>query len=77
MTLTAKVSIKGQIVIPGALRKKFRLEPGTQVDVYEYGEVICIAPRIAEPIDAAWGMLPGEPSLVEELKTEREKDERR
>lgn len=77
MTLTAKVSIKGQIVIPGALRKKHHLEPGTQVEVYEYGEIICLAPRVAEPIDAAWGMLPSSPSLVDELRRERQKDEKR
>lgn len=77
MTHTAKVSIKGQIVIPGPLRKKFRLEPGAQVDIYEYGEIICIAPRVAEPIEAAWGMLPPHPSLADELRLERQKDEQR
>ena len=77
MTLTAKVSIKGQIVIPGALRKKHHLEPGTQVEVYEYGDIICLAPRVSEPIDAAWGMLPSSPSLVDELRRERQKDEKR
>lgn len=77
MTHTAKVSIKGQVVIPGPLRKKFRLEPGTQVDIYEYGEVICIAPRVAEPVEAAWGMLPPAPSLADELRQERQKDEQR
>lgn len=75
MAHTAKVSTKGQIVIPGSLRKKHRLEPGTQVDVFEYGQVICIAPRVAEPIDAAWGMLPPTPSLADELHLERQKDE--
>lgn len=77
MTLTAKVSIKGQIVIPGPLRKKFRLEPGTQVDVYEYGNVICIAPRAADPIDAAWGILPPEPSLTDELQQDHQREESR
>jgi len=75
MSFAAKVSIKGQIVIPGSMRKKHRLEPGTKVDVYEYGNIICIAPQIAEPIDAAYGILPSTPSLAEELlsdhKTER------
>lgn len=77
MSLTAKVSIKGQIVIPGELRKKHHLVPGTQVEVYEYGDIICIAPRVAEPIDAAWGMLPSAPSLADELRRERQKDEQR
>jgi AbrB family looped-hinge helix DNA binding protein len=77
MALTAKVSIKGQIVIPGQLRKKHHLEPGTQVDVYEYGDVICIAPRPTDPIAAACGILPSAPSLAQELLLERQKDEAR
>lgn len=75
MSHAAKVSVKGQIVIPGPLRKKHHLEPGVEVDVYEYGDVICIAPRIAEPIDAAWGILPSNPSLAEELLADRRKDQ--
>jgi AbrB family looped-hinge helix DNA binding protein len=75
MSHTAKVSTKGQIVIPGSLRKKHKLAPGSKVDVFEYGEMICIAPRVAEPIDAAWGMLPPTPSLADELSRDRQKDE--
>ena len=74
MSHTAKVSIKGQIVIPGPLRKKHHLEPGTQVEVYEYGDIICIAPRVAEPIAAAFGILPETPSLADELLQERKKE---
>ena len=76
MSHAAKVSIKGQIVIPGPLRKKHHLEPGTQVEVYEYGDIICIAPRVAEPIEAAFGILPSVPSLSDELLQERKKEKR-
>lgn len=74
MSHAAKVSTKGQIVIPGLLRKKHHLEPGTEVEVYEYGNIICITPHIAEPIDAAYGMLPAIPSLAGELLQERKKE---
>lgn len=74
MSHAAKISIKGQIVIPGPLRKKHHLEPGTEVEVYEYGNIICIAPHIAEPVDAAYGMLPSIPSLAEELLLDRKKE---
>jgi AbrB family looped-hinge helix DNA binding protein len=77
MSHAAKVSIKGQIVIPGPMRKRHRLEPGTQVDVYEYGNVICIAPHIAEPIAAAYGILPSVPSLSDELFLDRKKEKSR
>jgi hypothetical protein len=53
------------------------LEPGTPVEVYEYGNVICIARRAAEPIDAAFGILPASPSLAEELMRDRDEDRRR
>jgi AbrB family looped-hinge helix DNA binding protein len=77
MPYATKVSIKGQIVIPGPLRKKHHLEPGTTVEVFEYGNVICIAPRAAEPIDAAFGMLPASPSLAEDLLRDRDEDRQR
>lgn len=77
MTHAAKVSTKGQIVIPGPIRKKHRLEPGAQVDVYEYGNVICIAPHVAEPITAAFGILPSAPSLSGELLSDRTKEKSR
>lgn len=77
MSHAAKVSIKGQIVIPGPLRKKYHLEPGTRVEVYEYGEVICIAPHLAEPIAAAYGLLPPSPSLADELLADRRAEQDR
>lgn len=71
MSHAAKVSIKGQIVIPGPMRKRHHLEPGTQVDVFEYGNIICIAPKVSEPINAAYGILPTNPSLADELLQDR------
>jgi AbrB family looped-hinge helix DNA binding protein len=75
MPHAAKVSTKGQIVIPGPMRKRHRLEPGTQVDVYEYGTIICIAPHISEPIAAAYGILPSDPSLADELLLDRRNEQ--
>jgi len=71
MSHAAKVSIKGQIVILGPIRKRHRLELGTQVEVYEYGNIICIALRVSEPINAAYGILPALPSLADELLQDR------
>lgn len=74
MDATAKVSIKGQVVIPAELRKRHHLEPGAQVQIFEYGELICIAPVVKDAVEAAWGALPVGPSLAEELLEERRKD---
>lgn len=74
MEKTSKVTVKGQVLIPGDIRKRHHIEPGTEVRFVEYGNVICIAPVVADPVGAAWGMLPAEPSLADELLEERRRD---
>ena len=63
----AKVSTKGQVVIPAELRKRHHLEPCENVQIFEYGELICIAPLVRDAVEAAYGTLPPGPSLAEEL----------
>jgi len=41
---TTTVSSKGQIVIPRALREKYRLTPGTRLQVAESDEGLVLAP---------------------------------
>jgi AbrB family looped-hinge helix DNA binding protein len=75
MDTTAKVSIKGQVVIPAELRKRHHLEPGVQVRIFEYGDLVCIAPVVKEPVTAAYGFLDdGGKALTEELLQERKQD---
>lgn len=74
METTTKVSTKGQVVIPAELRKRHHLEPGKDVQIFEYGELICIAPLVRDAVEAAYGALPPEPSLAEELQKGRRKD---
>ena len=71
---SVRVLGKGQIVIPARLRKKFKLEPGAQVLIFEYGRLIHIMPPTEDPVKAAMGCLPADPSLSEELLKERKKD---
>jgi AbrB family looped-hinge helix DNA binding protein len=71
---TSRVSTKGQVVIPAMLRKKHHLEPGAQVQIFEYGDLICIAPVVKDAVAQAYGALPKEPSLAEELLKERGKE---
>ena len=70
----AKVSTKGQVVIPAELRKRHHLEPGEHVQIFEYGELICIAPLVRDAVEAAYGALPPGPSLAEELSKGRVSD---
>jgi AbrB family looped-hinge helix DNA binding protein len=70
----AKVLAKGQIVIPAAIRKKYGIQPGTEIQVFEYGNIICLVPPARDPVEQAMGCLPSAPSLSEELLKERRED---
>jgi AbrB family looped-hinge helix DNA binding protein len=71
---TVKTLSKGQIVIPAALRKRYHIEPGTEMQILDYGGVIYLIPPVEDPIEAACGLLPAKPSLSERLLKERGKE---
>ena len=73
---TVRTLSKGQIVIPAGLRKKYRIEPGTELQIMEYGGIIYLIPPVDDPVRAACGALPREPSLGEGLLRDRKKDSR-
>lgn len=66
-----KTLAKGQIVIPAEIRKKYHIEPGTEMQIMEYGGIIYLVPPVEDPIKAACGILPPNPSLSEKLLKER------
>ena len=70
----AKVLAKGQIVIPVSIRKKYGIQPGMEIQVFEYGDVIYLVPPVKDPVEQAMGCLPSTPSLSEELLLERRED---
>jgi AbrB family looped-hinge helix DNA binding protein len=69
-----KTLSKGQIVIPAEIRKKYHIEPGTEIQIMEYGGIIYLIPPVEDPIKAACGVLPSEPSLSEKLIKERKRE---
>ena len=71
---TVKTLAKGQIVIPAAIRKRYRIEPGTKIQIMEYGGIIYLVPPVEDPIRAACGLLPSKPSLSQKLLRERRKE---
>jgi AbrB family looped-hinge helix DNA binding protein len=71
---TVKTLSKGQIVIPAELRKRYHIEPGTRMQILDYGGVIYLIPPVEDPIRSACGLLPPNPSLSERLREEREKE---
>ena len=71
---TVKTLSKGQIVIPAEIRKKYHIEPGTEMQIMEYGGIIYLVPPVEDPIKAACGILPPKPSLSEKLLIERKSE---
>jgi len=71
---TVKVSAKGWIVIPQALRDRYGLKKGDQIQVVDYGGVLALVPIPDDPVEALHGMLAEGPSLTDELLTEHERE---
>ena len=71
---SVKVLAKGQVVIPAPIRKKYSIQPGCKIQIFEYGNLIYLVPPSRDPIEQAIGCLPPTPSLSDELLKERRKD---
>ena len=69
-----KVLAKGQVVIPAPIRKRHNIEPGTELQIFEYGNIIYLVPPSHDPVGEAMGCIPQTPSLSEELLKERRKE---
>jgi len=74
--MTVIVSQKGWVVIPAELRKKYNLHPGAEVQVVDYGGVLALVPKLAEPVREAAGMLQGRRSLTRALRAEHRAERR-
>lgn len=76
MAQIATVSSKGQIVIPAALRKKFRIRGGTRVAVGERDGQITLTPNPYDALLALRGCLSHVKEDVETWWTEEKRKER-
>jgi len=76
--IISKATIKGQVIIPAPLRKKFNIQKGTRVAIMEgEGRVILIKPLPDDPIEASRGMLKGKSSLTKALLKDRLEEAKR
>ena len=74
MTIS-KATVKGQVVIPADLRKRFNIKKGTRLAISEgEGNVIVLRPVPDDPIEASRGMLKGKTSLAKALLKDRRED---
>jgi len=72
--MNVKLSQKGWIVIPAALRNKYGLKPGARLQVVDYGGMLGLVPAVDNPVEAAAGMLKGGDSLTEALLEEHRRE---
>lgn len=72
--MALKISQKGWVVIPAELRRKYHLEPGTEVVIVDYGGMLAIIPALEDPVRQASGMLKGGASLTQALLKERREE---
>jgi AbrB family looped-hinge helix DNA binding protein len=74
-----KMSSKGQIVLPAAIRKKYDAAPGAEWVLVDMGDYVALVPRTKDPIREARGMFKSDDgvSWVEELRRSRREDEER
>jgi AbrB family looped-hinge helix DNA binding protein len=70
--MKGKVSAKGWVVIPAALRRRYRLKPGTVVEFREEDNKISIVLEESDPVEALFGKLAGKDSLTAALLEDRQ-----
>lgn len=71
-----KATVKGQVIIPAKLRKKYGITKGTRVSVSEGRdeEVIILRPLPEDPVTASKGMLKGKTSILKALLKDRKEE---
>ncbi|WP_406677200.1 AbrB/MazE/SpoVT family DNA-binding domain-containing protein [Neomoorella carbonis] len=73
MSYIARVSSKGWVVIPKALRQRYNISPGSKIVFTENDGHLYLTPVPPNPIASGKGMLQGYP-LVETLLASRKEE---
>lgn len=69
-------TVKGQVVIPAPLRRKYGIKAGTKINVIDTGEAILLKPVTEESLKRLQGSLKGK-GVLKSLLEERQKDAER
>lgn len=75
--MNVKLSQKGWVVIPAAMREKYGLKPGAHLQVVDYGGVLAIVPAFKDAVKEGAGMLKGDGSLTRAVVEEHKRDLKR
>jgi len=77
---TARVTSKGQLVVPAAIRRRYHIKPGTRIVFIEENGRLIMQPVTRAYIESFHGIFklkPGEKSAVQELLEDRAADRKR
>jgi AbrB family looped-hinge helix DNA binding protein len=72
-----RTTVKGQIVIPAKIRKKYHISKGTRLKVEDRDEFIAVVPLLEEPVKQARGIAKGKRSALRVLLADRKEEARR
>lgn len=72
-----KTTVKGQIVIPSQLRKKYHISKGTRIKVMDRDGEIVVRPLMTNPVEEAKGVFKEGKSALEALLAGRAEDAKR
>lgn len=69
---TAKVSMKGEIVLPAAIRRKYGIDAGKEVEILDFGKELVIVPV---PKESAKGFLKFKRPISEIMSNNKKEEE--
>jgi AbrB family looped-hinge helix DNA binding protein len=75
--MRVRASTKGQIVLPAEMRRKYRVEPGQELELVDSGSHMCLVPVHRDPVRELRGLLKGETSLTKALLDSRREERTR
>lgn len=70
-------TVKGQVVIPADLRKKYGIVKGTPVNIYEQDNKIIVEPIHEDPVEGGRGILETKGKVLARLLADRKEEAER
>ena len=69
-----KATVKGQILIPVSLRRKYQIERGTPLRIYGRRNRIILEPIVQDPVEEGRGMLKTKGRILKSLIEDRKRE---
>jgi AbrB family looped-hinge helix DNA binding protein len=69
-----KATVKGQILIPASLRRKYKIGKGTPLRVYGRRNHIVLEPVVQDPVEQGRGMLKTRGRILKSLIEDRKRE---